>query len=110
MNRADVVAAIITGQLDEDRDAIVDAIRARDAILRKQKQAVAVATLKLGQQVAITGEIRPKALMGITGTLISLRASRVDIQLDELNARLAGRYVRADRVLRGIPASVVEAV
>lgn len=107
LSKVDVLTAILDGSMDDHRDAIVDAIKARDRQLRAQKQAMAAATLTVGTKVSIV-DITPKALVGIEGTIAALRGARADLKVDDLNARLAGPRFALGGVVRGIPVTCLK--
>lgn len=109
MNKIEVITAILSGELDADRDAIVDAIKTRDRQLRENKREVLKASLIIGQKVRVEG-IRPKQLEGIEGTVKAIRGLRVDIDVDAFNATKAGPRFAYGNVIRGLPVSSLEVV
>lgn len=112
MNKAEVLRAIIGGELDDARDDIIEAVKARDRQLRDQKVAFASITMTPGTKVRVNGNISPKALVGLTGEVVSKTSTRADIKLDDMTPGRTfslRRYVR-DGVLNGVPLSVLEVV
>lgn len=71
---------ILSESTEEDLEKIIEAIKQRRARLAS----VAMSQLKLGQNVTI-GQITPKILTGMTGTIraFSTRGNRCTILLDE---------------------------
>lgn len=71
------------GAFDAQLEALAQAIQARRKYLAQQQGLANKAEFGPGTKVAIVGAIRPKYLIGITGTVSTRPARRAgDIQLD----------------------------
>lgn len=95
----DVIAAVMRGELDEDLDALLDAVIAR----RKNAARRRAASLTIGDRVRIEG-ISPKGMNGATGTVKGMRGKRVEVEIDKEFARFAGRF--ASMIESGLPLRV----
>jgi hypothetical protein len=104
MTETSIFTDLANGVYDTQLEALSSAIRARRKYLSAQKGLANKAELTPGDKVAITGNISPKYLIGVTGT-VSLRPARRagDVQVDideEFHSR-----VRRYGTSVGVPAS-----
>lgn len=98
----DVAAFIANEATSQQIDSIWTLARSRQKSLSVQAAAVAVATLRPGDRVAITGGIRPQYLAGATG-VISDKANHKAGYLNFTFDRTVGKWSAGTTV--GIPAN-----
>jgi hypothetical protein len=102
LNEHDIVRAILRGNWDEDQLRMFsDALRHTYKMGRQQRLVDAQTSLRSGQTVTLKG-IRPRRLIGVTGTLENFRigATRADVRV--IDANWNARYHRGD-LIRGVP-------
>jgi hypothetical protein len=95
---------LASGKYDAQLEALSAAIRARRKYLSVQKGLASKAELSPGDKVAITGNISPKYLIGVTGTVSRFparRAGDVQVDIDEAYHQRVSRYGTSV----GVPAS-----
>jgi hypothetical protein len=104
----DVLGALIRGDLDAHLEQVDVVLRARRRHLRELKGQEAL-TLAPGTRVRIVGNISPRYLAGVTGTVrrVEARGAKGLVRIDVDPGCGTGRYPRADL---GVPASCVEAL
>lgn len=78
----DLVAAVISGQLDEQLVALGRAINLRQKALRTQRSQIAMASLTVGARVRIREGVRPAHAAGLVGTVLSIARTRVVVAMD----------------------------
>jgi hypothetical protein len=93
-----------------DIDQLWDILKDKNKTLRAQAKIIARATLSIGDKVTIK-DIRPKALVGLSGKVVNIRSTRADVQLDKnLDAwHPAAKHVYAGKV-SGIPLTCLEII
>ena len=94
----DLLTAIVQGDYDGDEQAIYDAFKTRRSI----RSQIAGASFKPGDKVRIAGDIRPKYLIGLEGTIDHKRGK--GFVLEGLGP-VAQQYQRA-----AFPADCLEAI
>ncbi len=92
--------AIAAGDLDDHLVAIADAVHARRELLHTVRSATAIAQLCVGDEVILTGSVRPRYLAHELAQVTDLDDHWVTLRL----ARPVGRF--ADRELRCPPLAV----
>lgn len=95
----DIILSIIDGLADENLDGIINAARQRDRALAYRK----AATLKDGDKVRLCGNLSPKYLVGLEGT-VSGQATGDRVPVD------IGIGARRYRGVVRVPLACVEAV
>jgi preprotein translocase subunit YajC len=84
-----------------------DILREKEKALRARNRLIAKASLSVGAQVKTTG-LSPKALNGLTGKIVGIKNTRVDIKLDsEVPSWSPARKFVSDGVLRRVPVTAV---
>lgn len=99
---------ILDGKHDADIDALFDALREREKVVRKRRALENKASVKVGDKVRIT-DIRPKYLNGLEATVVQTRGRRADDILVKFGERdfSAQRYMGAEV---GVPANCIEVI
>ena len=92
MDIADIIQAITNGDADSDMATVSAALRARGKYLSQQKAMVNKATLAPGTRVTIRGNIRPKYLLDLTGTVSEDGHKAGFIMVDIDAGQYTGRY------------------
>lgn len=92
--------AIAAGDLDDHLVAITDAVHARRELLHTVRSATAIAQLCVGDEVILTGSVRPRYLAHELAQVTDLDDHWVTLRL----ARPVGRF--GDRELRCPPLAV----
>lgn len=105
MDTVEVLRAIALMDSEQIRQ-VYDAAKQRDKFLRDSARREAVATMRVGDRVELTG-LRPQYVNGATGTINSVRNLKFVVVLDEnVDPRVRLRY--GSRVT--VPASGIKAV
>jgi len=92
-----LLEAIAAGDLDDHLIAIADAVHARRELLHTVRSATAIAQLCVGDEVILTGSVRPRYLAHELAVITDLDDHWVTLRL----ARAVGRF--RDRELRCPP-------
>jgi hypothetical protein len=100
MNADEIVGYILGSATDDELENIQNAVTIRKDNLARMK----AATLKVGTPVVVGGDLRPKYLQGLSGTVLKVNRTRADIKLSNPSAAtLYPRYVRPGGILPGVP-------
>jgi hypothetical protein len=86
----DVIATILSGELDGQEDRIRAAMKSRSRVLLEDK----VYTLKIGDTVRFNSHARPKYIQGLTATVLKLNQSSVVVQMKGEAGRFTGSTPR----------------
>jgi hypothetical protein len=98
----DFVADITAGDYDDKLDQLKAEF---DTVLRR-RQIVLANQITIGDRIKITGNMKPKYLTGVTGTVLSKDRRGFWVQMDKDHPNLAGRkYENYGEV--GLPISCV---
>lgn len=82
LTKSDVLMAILSGDLDNDLQTIIDTARNR-------QEAAAFQNLAVGDKVKITN-IKPKYLIGHVGTVVKFNQSRIVVDLGQTGTKFNG--------------------
>lgn len=107
MNIDELISAILRGSWNEEQLRMIsDALRHTYKVGRMQRLTDAQHSLANGQTVTLKG-IRPRRLIGVTGTVENFRigATRADVRV--IDANWNARYHRGD-LIRGCPLICLE--
>jgi hypothetical protein len=102
-----IIGSIAAGEFDAVLEPLNDLVQARRQMLNEQKKANNKIEFVPGTRVRICGNIRPKYLLGITGTVSVRMPSRrgdIRVDIDPIYRSSMGRYNDS------IPANCLEAV
>lgn len=104
----EMLRAIVTGELDDDLDQLSDTIHSRRRLLEEAKRLQNIASLTPGTAVRIVGNIRPKAMVGLVGTVVSTDGKHIRIDVHPRCAHLVPyRYPKTNL---GVPANCLERI
>lgn len=81
-------SSILLGSYDDELDAIQTAVNERRKVIARAN----AISLRLGDQVRLTSNIRPKGFAGIPATIIKIDRTKATVRIDEdqlLRAQLA---------------------
>ncbi len=78
MNATEVITSIIKGEADENLDGVAAAVRDR----QKAMASITLHTIAPGTRVRL-GNLRPKYMVGATGTVLYRKQTRIQVKLDE---------------------------
>jgi hypothetical protein len=107
MDRFSIFEDIEAGIWDDGLDALIEAAVARRKFVQDIKGAANKIDFTVGTRVRICGNISPKYLVGLTGTVsIQIPSRRGDLMVTLDYSR--GRFYRGSTI--GIPASCLERV
>lgn len=88
---AAIVAQIVGGDIDADLDTIADAVRLRQQAIARNVGAA----LRPGSKIEIGGNISPKYMIGITGTVVRVAGKKAVITIAESQGRFtAGAEIK----------------
>lgn len=83
----DITRGIVNGAYDTDLDFIIQTATDRQTFMRRN-------TIDIGDHIKITGQIRPKYMIGATGTVEQINRTTATIRFDNTGTRYAGQAVR----------------
>lgn len=81
----DFVVPVLTGQLDEFLDGMIQTIQ-----LRQKDKAPKASDFNVGDVVRYVGGVRPKYLAGVKGTIHQINRTKVVVKLDKPVGRFHG--------------------
>lgn len=105
----EVIVAITEGSYDEYIDLLRECVIARHNYLAEQQGIQNKMTMSSGSRVRTCGNLRPKYLLGIVGTVSSTPPNRrgdIMVDIDPMYYRRLGRYGRK----LSVPATCLELV
>lgn len=88
MNPSEVITAALSGDLDDGLDGIIAACNERRVIVSRSLYH----TLKVGDRVRFMNG-RPKYMVGVEGTVVGKKQSKLVVDLDESRGRFNGKGV-----------------
>lgn len=100
----EVLNDIARGNLDDDLDRIAREVYDRRKIVAGMRARATVRALRVGDKVRLVRNIKPRYLVGLTGTVKGKLQTKIDIVIDE--GQDTGRFGRTLRT----PASCVEKI
>ena len=100
-----IIDLIDAGRMDDIVDELIDAAVARRKFKNEMKGAVNRISMPVGTRVQLAGDLRPKYLLGVPGTVSSRPSKRRGDIMVELDYRV-GRFSK----IIGVPASCLELI
>jgi hypothetical protein len=88
MNPSDVITAALSGDIDEGLDGIIAACGERKKVLSRSLYY----TLNIGDRVRFVNG-RPKYMIGVHGTVVGKKQSKLVVDLDETRGRFGSKGI-----------------
>jgi hypothetical protein len=88
-----LASAIMTGELDDQLDRIIETIQLRRKTIRETRKAINSMSATVGQKVKLADNLRPKYLAGVSGTITKLEGNTLLVELPYAMGRY-GKNVR----------------
>lgn len=90
----DLTGRVLSGQLDTQLPALIEAINRRRKIIQDQRTTAAIAKLRVGDRVRIGHDVSPQYLHGRHGEVHQIDHDRVVVCLDTPVGRFKSGHVR----------------
>lgn len=100
-----VADRILAGEADGDFESVYDAIKQRQKVLARRL----ASSLNPGDKVRVLANITPKTLHGLTGTVVSVGKTRIQVQTDA-DVPAQGRSRRVPQGEYGFPPQCLEVI